>query len=419
MKYWLTAVSSAVSTSLSRSMISGVDCNASAPGSLSRIAGHSTDGLEGLEQLDRDGEDDRGIAFGRDLHHGLELAELEGAGGAGDHRGRLAELLRGLQLALGGDDLGPPFPLRLGLPGHGPLHLLREADVADLDPVDLDAPRLRLGVEADLQLAVDPLPLRQQLVELVAAHDGPQRRLGHQLARGVPVADPHHRGGGVDHLEVGDGVDRDGHVVPGDDGLRRHRGGDDLQVDLGDPVEDGEHEEDPRAAGADAAPEAEDHPPLVLLDDLDRRRQEQDDDGGEHDAGAQDGLHGGSFVGGGRGLAANRSYQGWTGAGMIHSTMRSWPTTTTSSPAKSGTSAVAFHSDPSRRTVPRPPSHCTTVARRPSRASIPTWGGRSSRRTAARSSRGKPAASPTVAPAPTATAAPLPAAAPNPTDPTA
>src|SRR5205085_610450 len=83
------------------------------------------------------------------------------------------------------------------------------------------------------------------------------------------------------------------------------------------------------------------------------------------------------------------------GAGIIHSTMPSWPTTRTSSPGSNGTSALAFHSDPSRRTVPRSPSQRTTVAARPSKASMPTWGARSSRRVVARSRRGKPVGRPT------------------------
>src|SRR5581483_9023472 len=108
MKYWLMAVSSAVRTSLSSSMISGVDCMT---GTLPpRRRRHPADRLEGLEQLDGDREDDRRGLLGRDLHQRLELAELEGARGAGDDVGRLAELLCRLQLALGGDDLGPPLP---------------------------------------------------------------------------------------------------------------------------------------------------------------------------------------------------------------------------------------------------------------------------------------------------------------------
>src|SRR2546421_2212617 len=99
MKYWLIAVSSAVNTSLSSSMISGVDCmSGTLPGLL---AGHPADGLERFQQLDRDREDDRRVLLGRDLHHRLELAELERPGRGGHDGGRLAELHRRLQLALG------------------------------------------------------------------------------------------------------------------------------------------------------------------------------------------------------------------------------------------------------------------------------------------------------------------------------
>ena len=63
---------------------------------------------------------------------------------------------------------------------------------------------------------------------------------------------------------------------------------------------------------------------------------------------------------------------------MIRSSIRSWPTTTTSSPGRTGTVAVAVHNDPSRRTVPRFAawSQETTAARRPSKASNPVWAGK-------------------------------------------
>src|SRR5256885_12967847 len=102
MKYWLIAVSSAVRTSLSSSMISGVDCMV---GRLPLVGGRA-DGLDGLEEFDRDGEDDRGVLLGRDLDHGLELTELEGAGRGGHHGGGLAELHRRLKLTLARDALG-------------------------------------------------------------------------------------------------------------------------------------------------------------------------------------------------------------------------------------------------------------------------------------------------------------------------
>src|SRR5690242_16879840 len=66
---------------------------------------------ERLEELDREREQDRRVLLGRDLDERLEVAELQGAGRAGDDVGRLSELLGGLELALGGDHLRAPLAL--------------------------------------------------------------------------------------------------------------------------------------------------------------------------------------------------------------------------------------------------------------------------------------------------------------------
>ena len=99
------------------------------------------------------------------------------------------ELLRRLELAVGRDDLRPPLALGLGLARHRALHLLGQPDVADLDEVDLHAPRLGLLVERGLQLGVDAVALTEQLVELVAADDRTQRRLRDELRGVEPVLD--------------------------------------------------------------------------------------------------------------------------------------------------------------------------------------------------------------------------------------
>ena len=57
------------------------------------------------------------------------------------------ELVGGLELALGVDDLGPPLALGLGLAGDRVLHPLGDLDVLDLDRGHLDPPRLGLGVD--------------------------------------------------------------------------------------------------------------------------------------------------------------------------------------------------------------------------------------------------------------------------------
>jgi hypothetical protein len=130
----------------------------------------------------------------------------------------------------------------------------------------------------------------------VATDDGAQRRLGHQLGRRVPVADLDHRGDGVDHLEVGDGVDRCGDVVLGDDLLRGHRHRGDLQVDPAQLVDDRHDEEHARTLGPDAAAQPEDHGPLVLLDDLHGVGEEDDEHDHDEDEEAPERFsHGGSL----------------------------------------------------------------------------------------------------------------------------
>ena len=72
---------------------------------------------------------------------------------------------------------------------------------------------------------------------------------------------------GSTHLEVGDRVDRDRHVVLGDHLLRRDRHGLRLQVDLPHLVEERDDVEEAGSLGADAPAQPEDHSPFVLLDD--------------------------------------------------------------------------------------------------------------------------------------------------------
>src|SRR5690606_30482964 len=177
------------------------------------------------------------------------------------------QLLRRLQLALGGDDPPPTVPLGLRLPGHGPFHRLGQGDVLDLHPVDVDTPVQCRAVDHQLEALVQPLAVGQQVVQVALADDAPQRRLRH-LGHREPVVlhtdDGLHR---VDHLEVDDRVDPDGDVVPGDAVLRGHRQRHDLHVDLPHAVDD---RDDPRqpgfTRGSDDAAEPEDQTGYVLGD---------------------------------------------------------------------------------------------------------------------------------------------------------
>ena len=244
-----------------------------------------------MHDLDGDGKHDGRVPLGRDLRHGLQRPELHGRR-CGHRRGGLRELDRRLQLAVGGDDLGPSISFRFGLTAHRPLDLLGQIEVPQLDATDLDSPVLGLTVERDLQLTVDLVTRRQQFVQLVVADDGPQGGLGHEPGRLVPVLHLHHRGHRVDDPQEGHGIEGEGDVVLRDHLLGLHRYRDLLQVDLHDLVQDRDDEEHAGPLGADAPAEAKDHSPLVLLHDLQRggehdQREDRDDD---HDGDGH--LHG-------------------------------------------------------------------------------------------------------------------------------
>ena len=63
------------------------------------------------------------------------------------------------------DDFRTLFPFGLGLARHRALHVLGQIDVFHLDRRHLDAPGLRVLIEDLLQLLIQPIALRQQVVE--------------------------------------------------------------------------------------------------------------------------------------------------------------------------------------------------------------------------------------------------------------
>jgi hypothetical protein len=70
---------------------------------------------ERREQVERQREDDRRVLVGADLQQGLQVAQLQRRRLAADDRGRAGELLGGLVLAFGVDDLGAALALGLCL----------------------------------------------------------------------------------------------------------------------------------------------------------------------------------------------------------------------------------------------------------------------------------------------------------------
>src|SRR5262245_1628358 len=68
---------------------------------LTSLASH-----DGLQPVDRHRKDDRGVLLGGDLGEGLQVAEMDGDGLPLQGLGSVGELLAGLELARGVDDLG-------------------------------------------------------------------------------------------------------------------------------------------------------------------------------------------------------------------------------------------------------------------------------------------------------------------------
>ena len=174
--------------------------------------------MNALDDVQRQREHDRRVLRRADLGQRLQVAQLQRGGVAADHVGGVAQLLGGLELALGVDDLRAPLALGLGLQRHRALHRARDLDVADLDRRDLDAPRLGVLVDGLLDRLVELLALGQQRVELGLAEHRAQRRLRDLRRRLQEALDLDRRARRVDHAEVADRVDLGRHVVARDDG---------------------------------------------------------------------------------------------------------------------------------------------------------------------------------------------------------
>ena len=156
------------------------------------------------------------------------------------------ELLGGLELALGVDDLCPALALGLGLPGHRALHRLGNLHILDLDGRDLDAPRLGLLVDDLLEGLVEPLALGQ-------AADRDRRRRAPSAAssgrsarsRGRRPRSASTAAAGSTTLEVADRRHPGRNVVASDHLLRRDRQRDGAQLDADHAVHQRQQDHEP------------------------------------------------------------------------------------------------------------------------------------------------------------------------------
>src|SRR5882762_9214195 len=236
-----------------------------------------------LDQIEGQGEDDDLGALVRDVGEGLQVAQLQGARLERQRLCRHDQLLGRLGLALGVDDLGAPGALGLGLLRHGANHAFIEIHVLDLDVRDLDAPVLGGLIEDALQVDVQLVALREQVVHLVLTHHRAQRRLRH-LAGGIEgVRDLDNGLAGINDAEIHDRVHLDRHVVARDHILFGHVEYDDPQVHPAGSLYAGPDEYQPGTLDAREAPQREYHDAFVFVQHVDGAEHQHDDEYGDGD----------------------------------------------------------------------------------------------------------------------------------------
>ena len=188
----------------------------------------------------------------------------------GGENGRLAH-------TFGFENVGALLALGLHLARHAVDDVARRRDVLDLDARDLEAPGMRRLVDHGEQARIDRVALREQLVEIHAAHDGTD--VGHdEIEDGEPeIADFVGGLGRIEHLIEDDAVDRHHRIVLGDDFLARHVEHRLHHVDLGaDAVDERRDDAETGHQAVRIAPETLDRVDMALRDDLDRLDEEED-----------------------------------------------------------------------------------------------------------------------------------------------
>ena len=227
---------------------------------------------EGGKGIDWDWEDDRGVLLGGNFNQGLQVTELQGDRIPADHVGGIGQALRSLEFTLRMDDFGSPLTFRFGLLGDHALHLLGEVHVFHLDR-RIFTPQ---GSVCWSRMSWSLLLISSRLasiIKLTLAEDATERGLGHHRRRMEVVLNLDNRSLLVDDTEINDGVDLHGHVIPGDDVLRRYVHGHGSQTDADHPIDEGHDDDEARAVAAIEAScyatESENHGSFVFREDVD------------------------------------------------------------------------------------------------------------------------------------------------------
>ncbi len=199
-----------------------------------------------------------------------------------DHRSSLHHFFRRLEFTLRIDDLGAPFALGLSLFGHCPLHAVRQRHVLDLHGCHFHPPGFGLAIDDFLQLLVDDIALREQVIQRGLAEHAAQRRLRHQRGGFEKVLHLHDGGLRIDDAEINNRIDRHWHVVTRHDLLLLDTDGDDAQIHPHHFINYRDEKNQSRPFGAQQFSQTKNHAALVFAQDANRLRQ---NDYGKNDEG--------------------------------------------------------------------------------------------------------------------------------------
>src|SRR3989449_8813202 len=236
-----------------------------------------------------------------------------------------------------------------------------------------------LLVDDPLELLVDLVARREEVVELDLAEHAPERRLRDLRGRVEVVLDGDHRPLRVHDAEVDDRADLERDVIARDHVLRRDVEGHRLEAHPDHLVDERHEQDEPRAvalaAGVEdrprAAAEPEDDGALVLAEDLRERADEKDDRKDHHEDQQR--------------IDRDHGAPPFVSALATLSVSPSTATTRTRAPASTGSpSATARQISPDTSTCPSGASRSLTVASCPTRPLGPrSWRPASARTPAA------------------------------------
>src|ERR1051325_1765523 len=203
------------------------------------------------------------------------------------HGGRLflydcccfSQFLGGLELTVRMNDCGAPFAFRLGLFGHGALHLLGQVNIPYFHKDHFDTPRFGLSVENFLDSSIHLFPLCEQLVQLGLAADASERDLGELGGGKEVIRDFADRAVRIEHSEIEHGAYFHGNVVSCDYVLRRHVQRDSPEINTNHRFDEWDHISDSGTARGRHPAETKNYGPLVFSENFDPA----DDQNGDYD----------------------------------------------------------------------------------------------------------------------------------------